>query len=48
MSWYFNPVGSHSDCIISENFNNKPNNLMPKLIETVMNGQNKIVYLEMI
>ena len=39
---YFNPVGSHSDCIISENFNNKPNNLMPKLIETVMNGQNKI------
>jgi len=39
---YFNPVGSHQDLIVVEDYLNKPNNLMPKLIETAMNGNNTI------
>lgn len=29
---YFNPVGSHSDKVILEPFNNAPNNLMPRIV----------------
>ncbi len=39
---YFNPVGSHKDYVIVEDFQNKPNNLMPRLIETVKNNTNSI------
>ena len=39
---YFNPVGSHQEAIVVEDYLNKPNNLMPKLIETVKNGKNII------
>ena len=39
---YFNPVGSHKEAIVVEDYLNKPNNLMPKLIEAVKNGKNTI------
>ena len=39
---YFNPVGSHQENIVFEDYLNKPNNLMPKLIEAVKNGKNII------
>ena len=39
---YFNPVGSHKEAIVVEDYLNKPNNLMPKLIECVKNGKNTI------
>ena len=39
---YFNPVGSHQEFIVVENYLNQPNNLMPKLIECVKNGKNTI------
>ena len=39
---YFNPVGSHQEFIVVENYLNQPNNLMPKLIECVKNGRNTI------
>jgi UDP-glucose 4-epimerase len=39
---YFNPVGSHQDFIVVEDYLNQPNNLMPKLIECVKNGKNII------
>ena len=39
---YFNPVGSHQEFIVVEDYLNQPNNLMPKLIECVKNGKNTI------
>ena len=39
---YFNPVGSHKEGIVVEDYLNRPNNLMPKLIEAVKNGKNVI------
>ena len=39
---YFNPVGSHQEFIVVEDYLNQPNNLMPKLIECVKNGKNSI------
>tara|TARA_B100000900_G_scaffold336752_1_gene298558 strand:+ start:62 stop:1057 length:996 start_codon:yes stop_codon:yes gene_type:complete len=39
---YFNPVGSHQELIVVEDYLNQPNNLMPKLIECVKNGKNTI------
>ena len=39
---YFNPVGAHKDFVISEDFLNKPNNLMPKLIESAKKNINSI------
>mgnify|MGYP003330522700 FL=1 len=39
---YFNPVGSHQEFIVVEDYLNQPNNLMPKLIECVKNGRNTI------
>ena len=39
---YFNPVGSHKDYKVVENYTNKPDNLMPRLIETVKNNTNSI------
>ena len=39
---YFNPVGSHKDYAIVEDFQNQPNNLMPRLIQTVKNNTNSI------
>lgn len=39
---YFNPVGAHKDFVILEDFLNKPNNLMPKLIEAVKKNINSI------
>lgn len=39
---YFNPVGSHKDGVIIEDYTNKPSNLMPKLIEAVKNKSNAI------
>ena len=39
---YFNPVGSHKDHVIVEDYANKPNNLMPRLIQTVKNNTNSI------
>jgi len=39
---YFNPVGSHKDHMIVEDYANKPNNLMPRLIQTVKNNTNSI------
>ena len=39
---YFNPVGSHQEFVVVEDYLNKPNNLMPKLIECVKNGKNTI------
>ena len=39
---YFNPIGSHKDYMIVEDYKNKPNNLMPRLIQTVKNNSNSI------
>ena len=39
---YFNPVGSHKDGVVVEDYTNSPNNLMPKLIEAVKNKSNEI------
>lgn len=39
---YFNPVGSHKDYKVVEDYTNKPENLMPRLIETVKNNTNSI------
>jgi UDP-glucose 4-epimerase len=39
---YFNPVGSHQEFIVVEDYLSQPNNLMPKLIECVKNGKNTI------
>ena len=39
---YFNPVGSHKDGVVVEDYTNSPNNLMPKLIEVVKNKSNEI------
>tara|TARA_B100000614_G_scaffold58842_1_gene52035 strand:+ start:1347 stop:2342 length:996 start_codon:yes stop_codon:yes gene_type:complete len=39
---YFNPVGSHKEFIVVEDYLNQPNNLMPKLIECIKNGKNII------
>ena len=39
---YFNPVGSHQEFIVVEDYLNQPNNLMPKLIECVKNCKNTI------
>ena len=39
---YFNPVGSHQEFIVVEDYLNQPNNLMPKLIGCVKNGKNII------
>ena len=39
---YFNPVGSHKEAIVVEDYSNKPSNLMPKLIEAVKSGKNII------
>ena len=33
---YFNPIGSHKEYIIYEDFRNKPNNLMPRLIRSAL------------
>ena len=39
---YFNPIGSHKDHKVVEDYTNKPNNLMPRLIQTVKNNTNSI------
>ena len=39
---YFNPVGSHQEFVVVEDYLNQPDNLMPKLIECVKNGKNTI------
>ena len=39
---YFNPVGSHKEAIVVEDYSNTPSNLMPKLIEAVKSGKNII------
>tara|TARA_Y100001935_G_scaffold20132_1_gene14718 strand:+ start:2521 stop:3516 length:996 start_codon:yes stop_codon:yes gene_type:complete len=39
---YFNPVGSHQEFAVVEDYLNQPDNLMPKLIECIKNGKNTI------
>ena len=41
---YFNPVGSHKEYIVVEDYKNKPNNLMPRLIAAAMKDKNIDVY----
>ncbi len=39
---YFNPIGSHRDYLIVEDYLNNPNNIMPKLIKAGKSNNNKI------